>query len=176
MRFLPIGKTWQVMFEANGDLLTSGKTGVRRWTVQLDSDRNELRVGPPRELPFPYNAGQIAEDWNGQIVTIARRHFALVQASGRQIELGLLDDCRYVAVSPDGEWLATGSHHQGAEVWRVRDFKQVAEIPVETGTAVFFSPNGKYLMTSSSPCKLWTTGTWAHARQARWCGALLLSR
>ena len=46
--FLPIGIAWHVMFEATGDLLTSGAIGVRRWPVQLDSDRSEFRIGPPR--------------------------------------------------------------------------------------------------------------------------------
>ncbi len=35
--FLPIVHARHVMFEANGDLLTSGATGVQRWPVQLDS-------------------------------------------------------------------------------------------------------------------------------------------
>jgi eukaryotic-like serine/threonine-protein kinase len=80
-------------------------------------------------------------------------------------KVGPLDNCRYVAVSPDGEWLATGSHHLGAQVWRVRDAKKVAELPVDTRTAVAFSPDGKWLLTAYPPCKLWTTGTWAFVRE-----------
>ena len=53
----------------------------------------------------------------------------------------------------------------GAQVWRVRDAEKVAELPVNTGTAVAFSPDGKWLMTANPPCKLWTTGTWALARE-----------
>ena len=156
---------WQVMFEANGDLLTSGAIGVRRWPVQLDSDRNEFRIGPPRDLPFSRDSGQIAEDRLGRIIATPRHTHAEVLISGRLTRVGPLDDCRYVAVSPDGEWLATGSHHSGAQVWRVRDAEKVAELPVNTGTAVAFSPDGKWLMTASPPCKLWTTGTWALARE-----------
>ena len=38
------------------------------------------------------------------------------------MRIGPLADCRYVAVSPDGQWLATGNHETtGAQVWRVGD-------------------------------------------------------
>ena len=46
--------------------------------------------------------------------------------------VGPLEDCRYVAVSPDGQWLATGNHDvTGAQVWRIRDGERVAELPVQ---------------------------------------------
>ena len=48
----------------------------------------------------------------------------------RTIRVGPLDDCRSVAVSPDGQWLATGSHQVGgAQVWRIRDGTKVADCP-----------------------------------------------
>ena len=127
--FLPIGEAWQVMFESNGDLLTSGATGVQRWPVQLDSDRNEFRIGPPRDLHFAGNSGHIAEDGLGRVIATPRHTHADVQISERLTRVEPLEDCRYVAVSPDGEWLATGSHHLGAQVWRVSDAKKVATFP-----------------------------------------------
>jgi WD40 repeat protein len=41
----------------------------------------------------------------------------------------------------------------------------VRDIPVNTGTAVAFSPDGKWLLTARPPCRLWTTGTWALHRE-----------
>ncbi len=163
--FLPIPVTWQVMFEATGDLLTSGTTGVQRWPIRLDSDRSELRIGPPRDLPFSRRSGQIAEDRSGRIIATARNTHAEVLISGRLTRVGPLDECRYVAVSPDGKWLATGSHSLGAQVRRVGDVEKVAKLPVNSRTPVAFSPDGKWLMTAEPPCKLWTTGTWALARE-----------
>src|SRR5262249_51460182 len=76
------------------------------------------------------------------------------------------DDVRSVAVSPDGEWLATGSHGAtGAQVWRIRDAAQVAHLAIDGMVHVHFSPDGKWLMTTSPPCRLWTVGTWREARQ-----------
>ena len=53
LAFLPIGNAWHLMFEPSGDLLTSGSIGVQRWPIQLDPDRGEFRIGPPRQLPLP---------------------------------------------------------------------------------------------------------------------------
>ena len=80
--------------------------------------------------------------------------------------MGPLDDCRSVAVSPDGEWLATGSHVAGGvQIWRITDGTEVARLPIDGGTGVHFSPCGNWLMTTSVPCRLWAVGTWREARQ-----------
>jgi WD40 repeat protein/tetratricopeptide (TPR) repeat protein len=163
--FLPMRSAREVMFEANGDLLTSGPAGVRRWPVQLDAGRNEFRIGPAIALPFSFNTGHLAADRPGRVIATPRHSYAEVQASGRLTQVGPLEDCRYVAVSPDGEWLATGSHHIGAQVWRVSDGGKVKELPVNMGRWIAFSPDGKWLMTGNPPCKFWSTGTWALARE-----------
>jgi WD40 repeat protein/tRNA A-37 threonylcarbamoyl transferase component Bud32 len=187
--FLP-GLARQVMFEASGDLLTSGPKGIQRWPVKLDADRNEFRIGPPHVLPFPKNTERIAEDRSGRIIVTPRRTYAEVLISGSVTQVGPLKECRYVAVSPDGEWLATGGDDWDAEVWRIRDGKKLAEFPVDTadtgtvsawrhtvepakvarflvntGTAVDFSPDGRWLLTARPPCKLWATGTWDFQRE-----------
>ncbi len=168
LAFLAIGYAWHVKFEASGDLLTSDPIGgVRRWPVQLDLDRGAFRIGPPRQLPLPAGDCGIAEDRLGQLVALADHDFAFVATPERTTHLGPLDDCRNIAVSPDGEWLATGSHvaTKGAQVWRIRDAIKVAELPIDYGTRVVFSPDGKWLMTTTAPCRLWTVGTWRLARQ-----------
>ncbi len=163
---LPLGNAGHLMFEASGDLLTSGSNGVQRWPIQLDLDRGEFRIGPPRQLQLPAGAGAIDEDRLGRIVALADFTGARVLTPERAIQIETLDDCSGVAVSPDGEWLATGSHQAGgARVWRIREAEEVARLPIDGGTGVIFSPDGKSLMTTSPPCKLWTVGTWSEARQ-----------
>jgi eukaryotic-like serine/threonine-protein kinase len=187
--FLPIPRAFQIVFQENGDLLTRGAIGVQRWPVQLDTNRNEFRIGPPVLLPFSKGNGHIAVDRLGQIIAAPRRTHAEVLISGHLKKISPLDECRDVALSPDGEWLATSGDDLGTQVWRVRDAQKVADLPVNAGTgtvaawrrtlapekatmlllltgaAVAFSPDGKWLMTARPPCKLWTTGTWDLGRE-----------
>jgi WD40 repeat protein/tetratricopeptide (TPR) repeat protein len=166
LAFLPIDNAVHSLFEPSGDLLTSGGLGVWRWPIQADPSRGELRIGPPRQLALPAGACGIAEDGAGQIVSKADFASAHVATPERTSHVGPLADCRSVAVSPDGQWLATGSHgKEGARVWRVRDGIEVSHLAIEGLVGVFFSPDGKWLMTASPPCRLWTAGTWRQARE-----------
>ncbi len=167
LAFLPIGNTRQVMFEASGDLVTSGSIGVRRWPFRLDLDQRQFRIGPPTQLPLPAANYGIAEDRMGRIMAWADHDLAFVATPERTVHVGPVDDCRFVAVSPDGEWLATGSHvaTKGTQVWRIRDASKVADLPIDYGTEVVFSPEGQWLMTTNAPCRLWAVDTWLEARQ-----------
>jgi tetratricopeptide (TPR) repeat protein len=168
LAFLPIANAWHLMFEASGDLITSGSMGVHRWPIQLDEGRRHFSIGPPRPLALPKGHCGIAEDRSGRIVAKAWFGYAYVATPEQIIRVGPLIDCRSVAVSPDGQWLATGSHsvsRGGAQVWRITDGTKKAELPVDSRTAVKFSPDGKWLMTVASPCQLWEVGTWREAKQ-----------
>jgi tetratricopeptide (TPR) repeat protein len=165
--FLTIGPAVHLLFEASGDLLTSGSTGVQRWPIQLNFDRAEFRIGPPRQLKsFPSTLCGIAEDASGRVVALANRRAAYVMTPERAFRVAPLDDVRSVAVSPDGQWLVTGSHgHTGAEVWQVRDGARVEHLPIEGLVEVIFSPDGKWLMSQTAPCGLWAARTWREARR-----------
>jgi eukaryotic-like serine/threonine-protein kinase len=166
LAFLPIGNAWHLMFEPSGDLITSGTIGVHRWPVQFDAGRGEFRIGHPRQLSLPAGLCAIDEDRSGRIVAKANHNYAFVAIPERTIHVGPLDDCRYIAISPDGQWLATGSHNRGAQVWRIHDATKVAELPIDGPTGgVSFSPDGKWLMTEAAPCRLWEVGEWREARQ-----------
>ena len=167
LAFLPIGNAFHLMFEPSGDLITSGSIGVQRWPIQLDAGRGEFRIGPPRRLPLPASYCGIAEDRSGRIVAKANCDYAYVATAERTIRVGPLDDCRSVAVSPDGQWLATGTHvgSHGAQVWRISDLTKVADLPIDGGTAVAFSPDGKWLVAGSPRLRLWEVGTWREERQ-----------
>ena len=166
LAYLQIGLAWLLMFEASGDLLTSGAAGIRRWPIELDQDNHRFKIGPPVQLPFPASNAGLDADRSGRIVALANYDHAVVQNCGRITQVSPLDDCRYVAVSPDGQWLATGSHgHNGAQVWRIGDYRQVADLAVEGLVHVAFSPDGKWLMTTAAPCRLWSVGVWQEERK-----------
>jgi WD40 repeat protein len=168
LAFLPIGLVWGPLFEPSGDLITFGSIGVQRWPIRLDAGRDELKIGPPRRLPLPESACGLARDRSGRIVAAADHTHAYVAAPGRTVRVGPLDDCRDVAVSPDGRWLATGSHTRGVQVWRIdeaiedpaKEATKVADLPIEYHTTVSFTPDGKWLVAGSPRLRLWRVGTW----------------
>ena len=165
--FLPIGVCRHVLFEASGDLITSGRAvGVRRWPVRLDPKQGEFHIGPPFQLLLPGGICGIAEDRQGRIVALANANHAYVTTPERPMRVGRLDDCRYIAVSPDGNWLATGNHDTtGAQIWSLRDGAHVTDLPVKGVVRVAFSPDGRLLMTSPPPCTLWAVGAWREERR-----------
>ncbi len=165
LAFLPIGNAWNLMFEPSGDLLTNGSAGVLRWPVRLDVQRGDFRIGPPRRLPLPASIMAIDEDRRGRILAVANGGMAHVLTPERAFSVGPLDDCRYIAVSPDGQWLATGTHVRGTQVWSLRDAARVADLPIDSRGKLAFSPDGKWLMARNPPCRLWTVGTWREPRE-----------
>jgi WD40 repeat protein len=72
-----------------------------------------------------------------------------------------------VAVSPDGQWVATGGfgHPGGAKVWDARTGELRKDLPVGTNCWVVFSPDGKRLLIASgsnatAQIRVWEVGTW----------------
>lgn len=167
MGVLPIGGAWHVLFEASGDLLTSGSAGVWRWPIRAGSDGTTLRVGPPSRLPLPSSSHDLAEDHAGRVIAVANLDSVHLLSDGHVSRIAPMGNMRYAAVSPDGRWLVTGQHGEGAQVWRVRDAAKVADLPY-TGliTVAFrFSPDGRWLIANGGPCRLWEVGTWREARR-----------
>lgn len=110
LAFLPIASSWHLMFEPSGDLITSGSMGVHRWPIRLEAGHREFLIGPPRPLRLPAGPCGIAEDQSSRIVVKADRTHAYIATAKQTIRVGRLNDCRSVAVSPNGQWLATGTN------------------------------------------------------------------
>ncbi len=166
LAFLRIGLAWSSTFSPTGDLLTSGAAGAWQWPVQIGKDPDDFRIGPARQLPLPASANAIEADPSGRIVALACHAYVRVLTTDRSFTIEPLDDCRSVAVSPNGQWLATGSASGGAGISRVEDAKEIATLPTELGTGVQFSRDGKSLLTASPPCQVWSVGKWDEPRRA----------
>jgi eukaryotic-like serine/threonine-protein kinase len=167
LAFLPIGNAWHLMFDPSGDLVTSGTVGVYRWPIRFDLERRQIDIGPPRPLRLPAGRCAIGMDRSGRIVAKADSSFAYIATPAGMSRVGPLNDCRSVSVSPDGQWLATGTHVEshGVQIWRLSDRSKIQELPVDYGTGVEFSGDGKWLMTIDPPCRLWEVGTWRAAAE-----------
>ncbi len=108
-----------LQFEPRGEALwTYGLAGLLRWPLHTDSADKERRVGPPQALPSNSTFGVT---WGSNpevnLVAIPNRQGALLwqRAANRTLTLAPQEDVRSCAVSPNGRWVATGSH------WPPRD-------------------------------------------------------
>jgi tetratricopeptide (TPR) repeat protein len=152
---------------AGAALLTYGANGLLRWPIGAEpATPGSRRVGPPQRL----HASTTGDAWgstpDGQVIAIPdfyRGAIVLHRDENRTLRLGPQDDVRSCAVSPDGRWVATGTHWYrdgaGAKVWDAQSGRHVKDLPVGAG-GVGFSPDGRWLVTSSGGVRLWRVGTW----------------
>jgi serine/threonine protein kinase/WD40 repeat protein len=166
LTFLSLGGNHGVgSFESSGALLSYGRTGQLRWPIEAVGPPGTLRIGPPRPLPFPASPGPVATSRDGRVMASAQSWGALVwhaDKGDRLIRLAPQHDVRWVAVSPNGRWVATGSHWATdvyVKVWDARTGRHVADLPVEGG-GVGFSPDEPWLVTTGGGCRLWAVATW----------------
>jgi hypothetical protein len=162
LRFLPDGSLW-----------TFGADGVLRWPCRKDAEGRPNRFGPP-ELIHPdgsYHLTSMSSD--GRVFAIP--HAGANSYAGATVfdayanhswRVGPQQDVRSCAVSPDGRWIASGSHALsrggGAKVWEMLPGhpRLVKELPVLGLCGVKFSPDGQWLLTSGGGPRIWRVGDW----------------
>jgi serine/threonine protein kinase/WD40 repeat protein len=178
-------------WQPSGDLLTAGTGGFVRWPVrQSDEGRGtrdeknpssvprhlslvprhlSLFLGPPEPLVSNFRfRGGCATSADGRCLAIPNFNRGAVvlhrDPSAPTITLQPQQDVRHCAVSPDGRWVATGSHGNtdglGAKVWEAATGTLVKELHVPGSCMVAFSPDGRWLLTTGGGCRLWEVGSW----------------
>jgi serine/threonine protein kinase/WD40 repeat protein len=158
-----------LLWEPSGDLLVYGTAGLIRWPVRVEPAKPaRYRLGPSEQLLW----FRVLDEWgssaDGQTIAVPDySRGALVVHRGqpaRTIRLQPQQDVRHCAVSPDGRWVATGSHDTtdglGAKVWDAATGELAKEFRLPGGFSVTFSPDGRWLMTASGGCRLWEVGSW----------------
>jgi WD40 repeat protein len=166
---LQIRQGLPLLWTPAGDLLTYGTFGLLRWPVNADpADAARYRVGPPERLLRTDTPDLWGTSADGQTIAIPNyNRGAVVMHRGppaRMVRLQPQQDVRRCAVSPDGHWVATGSHSNtdglGAKVWEAETGQVVKELPVPGLGIVAFSPDGRWLLTTGGGCRLWEVGSW----------------
>jgi WD40 repeat protein/tetratricopeptide (TPR) repeat protein len=166
---LPSSWAAPLRWEPSGDLLTFGRSGLMRWPVDTDPQGpGRIQFGPPKRL---LSGGGWNIQWgtssDGQTIAVPAYGGAVVvhrSQTARTIRLQPQEDVRCCAVSPDGRWVATGSHDNtdgiGAKVWEAATGRLVKGFTVPGYCKVLFSPDDRWLLTSSGGCRLWEVGSW----------------
>ncbi len=166
---LPNAATWPVQVDDSGALITHGNAGLLRWPVKCDPASGRRVYGPPRKLAPAMTRKLVGGASDGSCRVLAFPTFGdgarvLLLPEERQISLVHQEDVRHCAVSPDGRWVATGSHRAvqgpGARIWDAKSGRCVRALPVPGLCRVTFSPDGKWLLTDGGGARLWSVGDW----------------
>lgn len=179
--YLPTDGSVLVGFEPDGGaLLTNNASTLQRWPLReqptAEGSPDTLTLGPP-EVVFSGPRGFItlaADAGTSLFAEASGRDAAHLWKRGDASPfraLGPQGEVRHCAVSPDGRWVATGSHGVregvGAKVWDAGG-TLVTDLPLEDAR-VWFSPDGRWLLTSgrridsagaSNLFRLWSVGDW----------------
>jgi eukaryotic-like serine/threonine-protein kinase len=154
-------------FDAEGALWTGGPAGLLRWPRADDPKAGRGRYGPPQRILQQLTHANHGGSPDMRVVAIPRFSAGAMvfhRDSKRMMPLREQQDVRTCAVSPDGRWVATGSHYLsegvGAKVWDASDGRHIKDLTVGELCHVCFSPGGKWLLTTGGGPRLWVVGTW----------------
>ncbi|MFN0055795.1 MAG: WD40 repeat domain-containing serine/threonine protein kinase [Planctomycetales bacterium] len=190
-------------------LVFSGPTGVTiREIVADEADDALLAIGAPRRLwpqagPGFVKAGNTAPvvinpevphrmraSADGRYVVLAmpRAAGAIVVDTHDSIRVRVLDgqpSCQFVAISPNGRWVATGSWAWDppvpVRIWDNESGRLVREIAEGAYATLNFTPDGRWLVLGSQQeFRFWEVETWtkghAISRSSHLVGACAFTR
>jgi hypothetical protein len=129
-----------------------------------------MRLGPPERLPVPGTKTQPGCSRDGRVIACPEGWGASVVLSpgtwrgtpqpptGNSVphqvrRLSFHEDVRSIAVSPDGRWVATGSHGASSvvKIWEAACGRLVKDLSTGGMSSVAFSPDGKWLAAGAMP-------------------------
>jgi WD40 repeat protein len=158
-----------LIWEPSGDLLTCGPSGLLRWPLRDDpAEPAHYQLGPGEQLLWFRSWDEWGSSADGQTIAVPKNNRgAVVVPRGqpaRTVPLQPQQDVRHCAVSPDGRWVATGSHNNtdglGAKVWDAATGGLTKAFRVPRLCSVTFSPDGRWLLTTGGGCRVWEIGSW----------------
>ena len=171
LAYAPIGYTDSVLFhQATCSLISSGSSGVYQWPIAISDDSASWRIGPPRKLSERKDLSLTSEtnlalsrDGSHIVATIGYDVAVVLDLAGETEPVALPGhaDVSCLAVSPNGQWVATGDL-KGARIWNSQTGEMVTEIRTDgERQSMSFGPNGKWLAAAGiSHIRLFEVGCW----------------
>ncbi len=169
LTFLSHGDILPIDTDRSGAFLTHSGEGVMRWPLTVDVSKRRRSYGPaeplaPMMMGVGLDAGHSADARVLAFPKLDDGARELLLPEGKEVALTPQEDVRHCAVSPDGAWIATGSHNAlkgpGAKVWDARTGRFAHSLPVGEYCGVSFSPGGKWLVTTAGGARIWSAPTW----------------
>jgi serine/threonine protein kinase/WD40 repeat protein/tetratricopeptide (TPR) repeat protein len=162
------GPCEQLAFDDAGGLIVHLPWGLYRWPIRTGSP-GRMIVGPPARIdaPEPDGLRVVASSRDGQVIagTFANGPGVIhLDRPARPVALGRQWDVRYMALSPDGRFVAASSWWtgQGTRVYDAATGRPAATLAGLQSTTTKFSPDGRFLLTSDDgiTVQLVQVGTW----------------
>ena len=181
LTFLPTGSVVRtVRFEPSGALLAGGYLGLVRWEIEVVGAPalQTVRVGSPETLMPAARSENMGISRDGRVVAQAMFWGGMVwnRDSANPPHRLMHDDTRYIDVSPDGRWVATGSHSQTkVRIWDAATGTLAHELPTQGLAYVVFSTDGRWLVTGADGNRLWSVDSWKEARSIGGRGGVAFS-
>jgi tetratricopeptide (TPR) repeat protein/WD40 repeat protein len=185
--FLKIGRTGAAIFHPHGDaLISASDSGVYHWPIRVDPKAPDVwRVGPPRrllagkseQLALSKDGRRLAVQSSGGLGTVIdlpdqdslaswlsqESQHLVERLTGKNSKVQVAHaGLSQVALSPDGSWLATGTHNgKDVKIWDAKTGKPAKDLAVPGSSTVAFSPDGKWLVSYCYPkYRIHETGSW----------------
>lgn len=154
---------------ASGDraLLIVGTDGLYR--CELSGRDPGLEIGEPTKLPWLNEAGlrectvKLDPFRSRTLVThTGHAHLYLDERGEREARVEGHPQLTNAAVSPDGNWLASGTRQgTGVKIWNAATGRLIRELNWPGSASVCFTPDGKWLLVSGyCGCRAFAVGTW----------------
>lgn len=178
----PLGYVRAVVFHPNGkDLITAGprddaasETGsVDIWRIEThpnpaNNECQEITHRQRVELPRHTAPEWVSTADDGRTLAVADDHgHVIILDSAYHIQklLNVHSGARFVTVSPDGRWVASGTWGRVTEnviqVFEIQTGVSVFTLKKRSNVSVVFSPDSKWLVTGSGEeYSIWKIGSW----------------
>lgn len=172
---LAIGRTGSAFFQPDGrELLTCGDAGLQRWTIHYRADAAQpLQPGSPQPISLPFTPTRACRSRDGRMLAITS------ESGGGALAVDLVGatvspllphpGAGYVALSPDGTWLATAGWHSSLlRLWNVRTGEQTLEWKEGGMVGISFTPDSRALVVlRPDECAFWDVKTLQLIRRQR---------